>query len=51
MISERKKEIITIAAKLFKEKGYNAVSMRDLAQELGIKQRVCTTIFLLNKKF
>lgn len=37
MKSERKKEIITIAAKLFKEKGYNAVSMRDLAQELGIK--------------
>ena len=36
-MSERKKEIITIAAKLFKEKGYSAVSMRDLAQELGIK--------------
>lgn len=34
---DRKKEIIHAAARLFKEKGYNAVSMRDLAQELGIK--------------
>jgi len=33
----RKKEIIHTAAQLFKEKGYNAVSMRDLAQKLGIK--------------
>ncbi|MDT0293634.1 TetR/AcrR family transcriptional regulator [Mesonia ostreae] len=34
---DRKEEIILKAAQLFKEKGYNAVSMRDLAQELGIK--------------
>lgn len=33
----RKEEIIRIAAKLFKEKGYNAVTMRDLAKEMGIK--------------
>lgn len=35
--SKRKKEIISVAAKLFKEKGYAAVSMRDIAGELGIK--------------
>lgn len=35
--NNRKEEIITTAAKLFKEKGYRAVSMRDLAEELGIK--------------
>ena len=33
----RKKEIIDVASQLFKEKGYNAVSMRDIAQEMGIK--------------
>ena len=33
----RKQEIINTAALLFKEKGFNAVSMRDLAQEMGIK--------------
>ncbi|MEY8848029.1 TetR/AcrR family transcriptional regulator [Psychroserpens sp. XS_ASV72] len=33
----RKEEIIATAAKLFKEKGYSAVTMRDLASELGIK--------------
>jgi AcrR family transcriptional regulator len=33
----RKKEITTTAAKLFKQKGYSAVTMRDLAQEMGIK--------------
>ena len=33
----RKAEIISVAGVLFKEKGYNAVSMRDIAQELGIK--------------
>ena len=27
----RKKEIVVVAAKLFKEKGYSAVSMRDIA--------------------
>lgn len=37
MKTERKKEIIHTAARLFKEKGYNAVSMRDLAESLGIK--------------
>lgn len=34
---DRKTEIITIAAKLFKEKGYSAVTMRDIAQEMNIK--------------
>ena len=33
----RKEEIIQVAAKLFKNKGYNAVTMRDLAKALGIK--------------
>jgi AcrR family transcriptional regulator len=33
----RKDEIIAVASSLFKEKGYNAVSMRDIAQEMGIK--------------
>ncbi len=33
----RKQEIILTAAKLFKEKGYSAVTMRDLAAEMGIK--------------
>lgn len=33
----RKEEIIAVAAQLFKEKGYNAVSMRDIANALGIK--------------
>lgn len=33
----RKEEIIKTAAKLFKEKGYSAVSMRDLATAMGIK--------------
>lgn len=35
--TDRKTEIITIAAKLFKEKGYSAVTMRDIAQEMNIK--------------
>jgi TetR/AcrR family transcriptional regulator, cholesterol catabolism regulator len=34
---DRKSEIITIAAKLFKEKGYSAVTMRDIANALDIK--------------
>ncbi len=33
----RKKEIVVVAAKLFKEKGYSAVSMRDIAQQMDIK--------------
>lgn len=33
----RKQEIINIASRLFKERGYNAVSMRDIAQALDIK--------------
>lgn len=35
--STRKDEIIKTAARLFKEKGYSAVSMRDLAATMGIK--------------
>ncbi len=34
---DRKTEIIIIAAKLFKEKGYSAVTMRDIAQAMDIK--------------
>jgi AcrR family transcriptional regulator len=33
----RKEEIIRVSAKLFKEKGYSAVTMRDLAKVMGIK--------------
>ena len=33
----RKEEIIIVASRLFKEKGYNAVSMRDIALAMGIK--------------
>lgn len=33
----RKDEIIITAAKLFKEKGFSAVTMRDLATAMGIK--------------
>lgn len=33
----RKYEIITTAAKLFKDKGYSAVTMRDLATAMGMK--------------
>jgi AcrR family transcriptional regulator len=36
-ISDRKTEIINVAAKLFKEKGYSAVTMRDIAQAMDIK--------------
>ena len=36
-ITDRKTEIITVAAKLFKEKGYSAVTMRDIAQAMDIK--------------
>ena len=34
---DRKTEIINCAAKLFKEKGYSAVTMRDIAQAMDIK--------------
>jgi len=33
----RQEEIVRVAAKLFKEKGYSAVTMRDLAKAIGIK--------------
>lgn len=33
----RKEEIIRVAATLFKNKGYSAVTMRDLAKAMGIK--------------
>ena len=35
--SRRKEEIITVASRLFKEKGFTAVSVRDLAEEMGMK--------------
>jgi AcrR family transcriptional regulator len=35
--SDRKAEIIQVAARLFRERGYSAVTMRDLATDLGIK--------------
>lgn len=34
---DRKTEIIYVAAQLFKEKGYSAVTMRDIAQAMDIK--------------
>lgn len=38
MESEKRKiEIVKTAEKLFKEKGFSAVTMRDLAKEMGIK--------------
>jgi TetR/AcrR family transcriptional regulator, cholesterol catabolism regulator len=37
MKSTRKEEIVKVAATLFKEKGYSAVSMRDIAHEMDIK--------------
>jgi len=33
----RKEEIVDVASQLFKERGYSAVSMRDIAQEIGMK--------------
>lgn len=33
----RKEEILRIAARLFKEKGYSAVTMRDIAKAMGMK--------------
>jgi AcrR family transcriptional regulator len=35
--TDRKTEIVTIAARLFKEKGYSAVTVRDIAQAMDIK--------------
>lgn len=37
MNKERKLQIIQTAAQAFREKGYTAVTMRDLAEEMGIK--------------
>ncbi|CAM4074998.1 TetR/AcrR family transcriptional regulator [Flavobacterium branchiophilum] len=34
---DRKSEIIQVASKLFHEKGYSAVTVRDIAQYMGIK--------------
>lgn len=36
-ITDRKTAIVNISAKLFKEKGYSAVTMRDIAQAMEIK--------------
>jgi AcrR family transcriptional regulator len=36
-IIDRKTEIVNVAAKLFKERGYSAVTMRDIAQAMDIK--------------
>lgn len=36
-ITDRKTEIVNVSAKLFKEKGYSAVTMRDIAQAMDIK--------------
>jgi len=33
----RKEEIVTVASQLFKEKGYSAVSVRDIGQAMGMK--------------
>lgn len=33
----RKEQIISVASRLFKDKGYEATSMRDIANELGIE--------------
>jgi AcrR family transcriptional regulator len=35
--TDRKTEIINVAARLFKEKGYSAVTVRDIAQAMHIK--------------
>lgn len=37
VVNTRRDEIIKTAAKLFKEKGYSAVTMRDLATAMGMK--------------
>ncbi len=35
--SDRKSEILSVSARLFRERGYSAVSMRDIAQAMDIK--------------
>lgn len=35
--NDRKTEIVNVSARLFKEKGYSAVTMRDIAQDMEIK--------------
>ena len=35
--NDRKSEIINVSAKLFRQKGYSAVTMRDIATVLDIK--------------
>ncbi|MEL6667336.1 MAG: TetR/AcrR family transcriptional regulator [Bacteroidota bacterium] len=37
MVSERKREIISVASSLIRRQGYAAVTMRTLAQEVGVK--------------
>lgn len=36
-VETRKNEIIKVATRLFKKKGYSAVTMRDIAKSMGIK--------------
>ena len=35
--TDRQNEIVSVAARLFREKGYSAVTMRDIAQAMDIK--------------
>lgn len=35
--SDRRSEILSVSARLFRERGYSAVSMRDIAQAMDIK--------------
>jgi AcrR family transcriptional regulator len=47
----KKEQIYKAAAKLFREKGYNAASMRDLAGRVQLKASVCTVILVPKKRF